>query len=268
MTLSRDERLAALEQSRTARGDIFWETVELARLSSHYPDTPIGAYVHQYQGHGDPAQALSGPMRELIATVMLVATAKDRFAANHVRRLYRLGVTDEVILEAFWSASPFFGRANLLRGIEAIHLAGDISNHEGALPPGGPPAELTDFYELHLGDDGGDGRPDAASPAWQLIAAIDPRLAALAMDFYESILSTQRSWILPVAARELIAIVVLSWRGLPALASPHIKRALSCGLTPRHVLDALSAAIPMTGLTTLEVGAQAMLAAGITAADG
>jgi alkylhydroperoxidase/carboxymuconolactone decarboxylase family protein YurZ len=262
---SMNERMDAVEQSRVARGDLFWETVELARLSSHYPDTPIGAYVHQYQGHGDASQLLSAQMRELIATVMLVATGKLRFGANHVRRLYRMGVTDAVILEAFWAGAPFFGRANLLLAVQAIHMASDVSHHEGALPPNGPPTELVDFQELHFGNDGQEGKPDAGSRPWQLISSLDPKLAALAMDFYGRTLSAREPWILPVAARELIAVVVLSWRGLPSMAAIHIARALRCGLTARHVLDALSAAIPMTGLTTLEVGTQAMLDAGITA---
>ena len=73
------------------RGDIFDEfhfmarerpvTVNLMRSSA--------GYVHHYENQTTPEQQLSGPMRELIALCQLCAQGDDRFAANHVRRLYR-----------------------------------------------------------------------------------------------------------------------------------------------------------------------------------
>ena len=54
---------------------------------------------------------------------------------------------------------------------------------------------------------------------------------------------------------------LLSWRGQVDLAADHIRAAFACGVKPRQVLEALSAAMPMTGMTTLQIGARALLQA-------
>ena len=84
------------------RGDIFDEFHFMAR---ERPETvnllrSSNGYVHQYENQTTPRQQLSCQMRELIALCQLCAQGDDRFAANHVRRLYRLGVTNRVMLEA------------------------------------------------------------------------------------------------------------------------------------------------------------------------
>jgi alkylhydroperoxidase/carboxymuconolactone decarboxylase family protein YurZ len=170
-------------------------------------------------------------------------------------------VTSQVVVDVFWAASPYIGRAHVLTGIRCIHLANDASNLEGTLPPGGAPTSLTDFAELHLSNTGPGRTLLADTPEWQLIAQVDPRLAELTLGFYEEVMGASRTWTLPVAARELIAIVCLAWRGMVDLAADHVRVALAGGVDSRQVVEALSAAVPMTGLVTLQVGARAMLLA-------
>jgi alkylhydroperoxidase/carboxymuconolactone decarboxylase family protein YurZ len=175
-----------------------------------------------------------------------------------------MGVTSQVIVDVFWAASSFIGRAHVLSAVRAIHLANDVSNHEGTMPPSGPPAELKEFPELRLGNER-EGRPALEStPEWGLIAQIEPQLARLCREFYGRVMIDDQTWTLPVGARELIAVVCLSYRGLPDLAADHIRAAIACGASAQHVLEALSAAIPMTGLVTLQIGAKALLLAQAT----
>ena len=235
----------------------YWEAAELLRFTPHTPDTDLSNYVHHYEQPGSPGQLLSTQMREIIATLMLSVMGHQRFATRHIRRLYRLGVTSQVVIDAFWAASPYIGRAHVLTGMRIVHAANDPSNLEGTLPSGGAPTELTDFAELHLGNSGGGRRVIEDKPEWQLVAQVDPRLAELALEVFDRV--TRGESTLPVGARELIAVVCLSWRGLENDAADHIREALACGATPRHILEALASALPMTGLATLQVGARALL---------
>ena len=239
----------------------FWEAALLQQYTPRTPDVNLGDYVHHYERVESQDQLLSTQFRELIATLMLAVVGHQRFAARHIRRLYRLGVTSQVVVDTFWAASPFIGRAHVLSGIRCIHLANDASNLEGTLPPGGAPTNLTDFAELHLSNSGPGSQILADTPEWQLVTQLDPRLAELTLGFYEEVMGGSRSWTLPVAARELVAIVCLAWRGMLDLATDHVRVALACGVDSRQVLEALSAAVPMTGLVTLQVGAQAMIRA-------
>lgn len=84
------------------RGDIFEEFHLMAR---ELPATVnlvrrTAGYVHFYENQTTADQDLSGPMRELIALCQLCAKGDDRFAPNHVRRLYRMGVTNRAMFEA------------------------------------------------------------------------------------------------------------------------------------------------------------------------
>jgi alkylhydroperoxidase/carboxymuconolactone decarboxylase family protein YurZ len=249
------------------REPLYWEAAELLRYTPQTPDTDLSNYIHHYEHADFPGQLLSTQMRELIATLGLVVMGHHRFAARHVRRLYRLGVPPQVVIDAFWAASPFIGRAHVLTGVRTVHWANDASNLEGTLPADGPPTELTDFAELHLGNTAGGRRMLEGTPEWQLIADIDPRLAELGLGVYERLLDDAATSTLPVGARELIAIVACAWRGLVDDAAEHIKIAYACGVTPRHVVEALSAAMPMTGVITLQVGARALLRAQADAAN-
>jgi len=115
--------------------------------------------------------------------------------------LYRLGVTSQFVIDAFWAASPYIGRAHVLTGVRIVTAANDPSNLEGTLPAGSPPNELANFAELHLGDDGGGRRVLEHKPEWQLVAEIDPQLAELALDVFDRVTRGQSS--LPVGARYL-----------------------------------------------------------------
>ena len=84
------------------RGDIFEEWHFMVR---HVPLTivrlhDISGYILKHENKTTPDQELSFVFRELIALCQLSAKGEPRFAANHVRRLYRAGITNTVIFEA------------------------------------------------------------------------------------------------------------------------------------------------------------------------
>jgi alkylhydroperoxidase/carboxymuconolactone decarboxylase family protein YurZ len=263
---------AIIERSRRARGDQFWEAI---RLVPYVPEAVVAGgafhgYAHRYAGQEDGRQELSVQMRELIATVLLCYRGQGRFAANHVRKLYRHGVTNAVIVEAFLSAAPILGWSNNLQGIAAIHLANEPSNLEGELPPGGEPKELVDFPELHLGEGRNEARAAdsglANRPEWEYIAKIDPILAERGQAYHNLIYSdagAEWNLHLPPAARELVAIAALCVRGAVELAAERIRRARRYGVSARQILEAAASALPMTGMPTLQFCAQAMMQAGV-----
>ncbi|MBI2910080.1 MAG: carboxymuconolactone decarboxylase family protein [Chloroflexi bacterium] len=264
---------AIIEKHRKDRGTANWE---MERLALMVPEAVVMAlecadYVHRYEGNGAEGQELSVQMRELIATVMLASKGEDKFATAHVRRLHRYGVTNDVILEAFLAAVPVLGWSNMLHAVRAIEAAKEPSAHDAGLPPADEPETLADFPELHLGQDRSEAQREdtglGATPEWQYIAQIDPGLAQRVVRLYDMVYSDGGAELprshLPPAARELVAIAAFCARGLPDLAAQHIKRAIRAGASPRQVLEAISAVLPMTGLTSIQIGAQAMMKAGI-----
>jgi len=135
------------------RGDLF---EEFHLMASVIPETVnhirrTAGYVHFYENQTAPDQELSGPMRELIATCQLCAKNDDRFAPNHVRRLYRMGITNRVIFEAGAGIAPVVGWSTIAHVAQAILTANDPKYPFGELPPGGEPKELTPFPERSLG---------------------------------------------------------------------------------------------------------------------
>ena len=148
-----------------------------------------------------------------------------------------------MVVEALWAAEPVFGRANMVRGIQAIRLANDPANTEGRLPPDGEPKELLSFPELHLAegphaaaDDTGLG----ATAEMAFIARIDPKLAELAVAHHNLVYRdgvSRPGAILPAAALELIAIAALCIRGATDLASEQMRRALPPGVMPPGASD-------------------------------
>lgn len=264
---------AILERFRTARGDTFWEFDQLMAYPPAVEVAGLGlaGHVHGYQGATADTQVLSVQMRELIAIVLLASQSGPRFAANHVRRLYRLGVTNAVIVEAALAATPALGFSCTVYVSGAIHRANDPSNLEGALPPGGAPETLVDFPELHLGRDRSAAAVADLAPAtgevWQYAARIDPLLVDLVRRYYEHVyaLTDEGSALLPPAARQLIVIPALCLKGAIELAADHIRRATGLGASAGQILAAISSAFPMTGLATVEFGLRAMLRAGIGA---
>ena len=157
-------------------------------MASAIPETVnhirrTAGYVHFYENQTAPDQELSGPMRELIATCQLCAKNDDRFAPNHVRRLYRMGVTNRVIFEAGAGIAPVVGWSTIAHVAQAILTANDPKYPFGELPPGGEPKELTPFPELSLGRSR-QGLPNSAddgllqTPEWRYVAKHRPGACA------------------------------------------------------------------------------------------
>jgi alkylhydroperoxidase/carboxymuconolactone decarboxylase family protein YurZ len=246
------------------RGDLFEEFLLFAREA---PETVelvrrTAGYVHFYENQTTPEQNLSGAMRELIATCQLCAKNDDRFAPNHVRRLYRMGVTNRVLFEAGEAVAAIVGWSTVAHIAQAIITANDPAYPYGTLPEGGEPKTLTRFPELDLGRHA--ARPDSESlldtPEWRYIAAIDAELACRAVAFVDHCLlgGGPRDTLLGPGARELIAIAALCARGEQDLAAQHIRRAYAYGVSRHQVLEGISCVLPMTGAITVQIGARAM----------
>jgi alkylhydroperoxidase/carboxymuconolactone decarboxylase family protein YurZ len=246
------------------RGDLFEEfhlfaqqapeTVNLVRRTA--------GYVHFYENQTTPDQNLSGPMRELIATCQLCAKNDDRFAPNHVRRLYRMGVTNRVMFEAGEGIAPVVGWSTMAHIAKAILTANDSAYPYGEMPVGGEPKELTRFPELDLGREASGLSNESLidTPEWRYVADIDPELARRAVAFVDHCLLAggAKDKLLGPGARELITIAALCARGEVDIAAHHIKRAYAYGVTKHQVLEAVSCVLPMTGALTVQIGARAM----------
>lgn len=246
------------------RGDLFEEFLLFAREA---PDTVnlvrrTAGYVHFYENQTAADQLLSGPMRELIATCQLCAKNDDRFAPNHVRRLYRMGITNRVLFEAGASIAPVVGWSTVAHIAQAIITANDPKYPYGELPSGGEPRTLTPFAEMSLGRERPGSAPESLleTAEWQYVAAIDPELARRAVAFVDHCLLANgaKDALLGPGARELIAIAALCARGEADIAAAHIRRAYAYGISNRHVLEAVSCVLPMTGALTVQIGARAL----------
>ena len=99
---------AILARAAAARGDIFpeWKPIAYALPQTYDLINKTGSYLHQYHGQSAEEQALSGPMRELIAIPALCAKGDMRHSPNHIRRIYRMGVTNKVILRRAALSAP------------------------------------------------------------------------------------------------------------------------------------------------------------------
>src|SRR5262249_47012491 len=159
------------------RGDIFEEWHFMAK---YVPLTIVklhdaAGYILQNDNKSTPDQELSVVFRELIALCQLSAKGDKRFAANHVRRLYRFGVTNAVMFEAAEAYAPVVGHSNISLVAQAILLGNDPSYPFGKMPEGGEPKTLTPFPEMKLGWDA-KGPVETSlleRPEWQYAAAID-----------------------------------------------------------------------------------------------
>jgi alkylhydroperoxidase/carboxymuconolactone decarboxylase family protein YurZ len=222
----------------------------------------MAGYILRNDNQTTPDQELSTVMRELIATCYLSSKGDERFAANHVRRLYRLGVTDRVIFEAAEAIAPVVGHSTISHVAQSIQLANDPAYTFGLLPEGGEPKELTEFPELRLGHTAKAFVPGGllASPEWQEAGRIDPELAQRTAALVDHCLDADADGtrLLGPGVRELIAIAALCARGEAEIAARHIRRAYAFGLGRRQVLEAISCLINMTGAVTVEVGIRAI----------
>jgi len=256
---------AILERATRARGDIFpeWKPVAYAVPATYNLINETGSYLHQYAGQAESAERLSAQMRELVAIPALCAKGDLRHAPNHVRRAYRMGLTNKALLEGASAYATVVGWASMTFVSLAIMEANNPLYGYGQLPPGGEPGALQPFPEMTLGRTRAAGARReslADSPEWRYAAKIDPELARRAAAFVDHCLVADEAGdaILGAGPRELIAIAALCTRGEVDIAAEHIVRAYDYGMTPRNVLDAICCVVPMTGMITAQVGLRAM----------
>ena len=255
---------AVIARATAARGDIFpeWKILAYSSPETYELVTRTGGYFHQYHGQTTGEQQLSGPMRELIATPALCAKGDFRHAPNHIRRMYRMGLTNRVIMEAAAAFSTVSGWSTIANVGFAIMEANSADYPFGKLPEGGEPKALTPFPELDQGRTR--GRATAASaldtPEWRYAARIDAELARRAAGWVDHCLlaSGAADALLGPGPRELIVVAALCTRGEVDLTAEHVRRAYDCGMTRRQVLEAISSIIPMSGMVSARLGLRAM----------
>lgn len=256
-----------LAHAARARGDIFpeWKVLAYASPQTYDLVTHTGGYFHKYQGESSDEQQLSGPMRELIATPALASKGDYRHAPNHVRRMYRMGLTNRVIMEAAAAFATVTGWATIANTGYVIMEANSPDYPFGTLPEGGEPKTLASFPELAMGRTrkAAAGETLPGTSAWRYAESIDPELARRAAGWLDHCLlkGGARDELLGPGPRELIVIAALCTRGEVDLAAQHIRRAYDYGMTRRQVLEAISAIVPMTGMISLQLGLNAMQAA-------
>lgn len=254
-----------LARATKARGDIFpeWKPLAHASPKTYHLVNETVSYLHHYLGQEGSAGRLSRPMRELIAIPALCAKSDLRHAPNHVRRAYRIGLTNKVLFEA---ASAFASVVGWGGGLTFMSLAIMEANNPfyafGQLPPGGEPKELTPFPEMEIGREkkGTASESLAATPEWQYISELDDELAKRTAAFIDHCLLADGATdeILGPGPRELIAIAALCTRGAIDIAADHMRRAYDYGMTRRQVLEAICCVIPMTGMLSAQYGVRAM----------
>src|SRR5688572_12280269 len=255
---------AILARATAARGDIFpeWKPIAYALPQTYDLINRTGSYLHQYHGQRPEEQALSGPMRELIAIPALCAKGDMRHAPNHVRRIYRMGVTNKAILEAAAAFGTVVGWSSMTFVSLAILEANSADYPYGKLPEGGEPKELTPFPELKQGRKRKAGGSESLldTPEWRYAAGIDTELAQRCAAFVDHCLLAvgANDELLGPGPRELVAIAALCTRGEVDLAARHIRRAYDYGMSRRQVLEAISCVLPMSGMVTGTLGLRAM----------
>ena len=259
---------AILARATAARGDIFpeWKPIAYALPQTYDLINKTGSYLHQYHGLSAGKQALSGPMRELIAIPALCAKGDMRHSPNHIRRIYRMGVTNKMILEAAAAFGTVVGWSSMTFVSLAILEANSPDYPFGNLPEGGEPKTLTPFPEMTMGrsrKSKGTGKENESlldSPEWRYAAGIDPELARRCAAFVDHCLAAggAKDEHLGPGPRELIAIAALCMRGEVDLAAQHIRRAYDYRMTRRQVLEAISCVLPMSGMVTGQLGWRAM----------
>ena len=263
---------AVLARATNARGDIFpeWKPLAHASPKTYHLINRTVSYLHQYHGQAESADKLSAPMRELIAIPALCAKGDLRHAPNHVRRAYRMGLTNKALFEAATAYAAVVGWGGSLTLVSlAIMEANNPSYPFGELPAGGEPRELKPFPEMSKGrvrkSTGSESLAD--TPEWRYAATIDPELVGRASAFIDHCLLAGGATdeLLGPGPRELIAVAALCTRGEVELAARHMARAYDYGMTRRNVLEAICCVVPMTGMITAQLGLRAMQLADSTA---
>ena len=129
---------AILARAAKARGDVFPEWKLVAHTIPHTYDLigRAGSYLHQYHGEAESKDKLSAQMRELIATPALCAKEDMRHAPNHIRRMYRMGMTNRVLFEAATAFATVVGWSSLTYVSLAVEQANSSDYPFGSLPAG------------------------------------------------------------------------------------------------------------------------------------
>ena len=255
---------AVLARATAARGDIFpeWKPLAYASPKTYHLINQTVSYLHGYHGQEATSEQLSGPMRELIAIPALCSKGDLRHAPNHVRRAYRLGLTNRALFEGAAAYASVVGWSSMTFMSLAIMEANHPLYPYGQLPAGGEPRELTPFPEMTMGRARADTANEslADAPEWRYASSIDPELVRRAAAFIDHCLVADgvKDVILGPGPRELIAIAALCTRGEVEIAAGHIRRAYAYGMTRRHVLEAICCVLPMTGVVTGQLGLRAM----------
>ena len=255
---------AVLARATAARGDIFpeWKPLAYASPKTYHLINQTVSYLHGYHGQEGSSEQLSGPMRELIAIPALCSKGDLRHAPNHVRRAYRLGLTNRALFEGAAAYASVVGWSSMTFMSLAIMEANHPLYPYGQLPAGGEPRDLTPFPEMTMGRARADGATEslADAPEWRYASSIDPELVRRAAAFVDHCLAADggKDGILGPGPRELIAIAALCTRGEVEIAAGHIRRAYAYGMTRRHVLEAICCVLPMTGVVTGQIGLRAM----------
>lgn len=255
---------AVLAHAAKARGDIFpeWKVLAYASPQTYDLVTHTGGYFHKYHGESSEEQQLSGPMRELIATPALASKGDFRHAPNHVRRMYRMGLTNRLIMEAAAAFSTVTGWATIANTGYVIMEANSPDYPFGTLPEGGEPKTLTRFPELAMGRTRKGTAEDSVldAPEWRYAARIDAELARRAAGWIDHCLLAggAKDELLGPGPRELIVIAALCTRGEIDLTAQHVRRAYHYGMSRRQVLEAISSIVPMTGMVSMQLGLRAI----------
>lgn len=256
---------AVLARATAARGDIFpeWKTLVYASPKTYHLINQTVSYLHQYHGQQAGAGQLSVQMRELIAIPALCSKGDLRHAPNHIRRMYREGLTNKVLFEGATAFASVVGWASLTYVSLAIEQANSADYPFGKLPPGGEPKRVKPFPEMALGRarvDGGAPDSLAESEEWRYAKAIDAELVKRASAFVDHCTSADGTPdnILGPGPRALIVIAALCMRGEIDLAEEQIRRAYDYGMTRRQVLDAICCVVPMSGMVSATLGLRAM----------
>ncbi len=259
---------AILARATAARGDIFpeWKTLVYASPMTYHLINQTVSYLHQYHGQQGRSGQLSVPMRELIAIPALCSKGDLRHAPNHIRRMYREGLTNKALFEGAAAFASVVGWASLTYVSLAIEQANSADYPFGKLPPGGEPTQLRPFPEMVLGRvrNHAEAESLADTAEWRYAATIDAELARRAAAFVDHCVAEGpesgggSEAILGPGPRALIVIAALCTRGEVELAAQHMRRAYDYGMTRRQVLDAICCVVPMSGMVSATLGLRAM----------
>ena len=258
---------AVLARAVAARGDIYPEWAYVIRATPNLFELlqATGGYFHKYKGKAAAGEELSPEMRELIATAALAAKPDVRYAANHVRKMYRMGLTNRVIFEAASVFACVSGFSTVAHTAEAVMVANSADYTFGKMPDGGAPTVLTPFPELAMGRDAKEHAAARASSTRRNGSSrseLEAEFARRATGWVDHALladgAGEPDALLGTGPRELIMIAALCVRGEVEMAADHMLRAYDYGMTRGHVLDAIISVLPMTGIVTAQLGLRAI----------